>query len=180
MNAVLLCPGPSLVNYPSGGGLIIGVNRAATLYPCDVWVAIDWRSRGEGIANGGVEAWAQSVIGNPLLVIGHDGNASLDIHRIPWRGEVCEIETWWWSYEPMKMGWSLYSATTALMYAHHRGASTIDVYGADWSGDKDWDGVVAGGTRTEQRWERERNIWGGVMGYLEQQGMKVKRYGIAG
>jgi hypothetical protein len=179
MNAVILCPGPSLAMYYGGGDLVLGVNRAATLHPCDVWVALDWRSRGEGIAAGGVEAWARHVIGNPRLVIGRDGNASLHAHNIPWRGDVCEIESWWDGYKSVK-GWSLYSATTALMYAHHRGATTIETYGVDWSGANDWDGVLAGGTRTEQRWERERNIWGGVAGYLEQQGTKVKRYGIAG
>lgn len=167
------------MNYPGGGDLILGVNRAATLHPCDVWVAIDWRSRGDAITNGGVEAWSDQVIGTPLLVIGHDGNASLDIHRIPYRGEVCEIESWWWPYEPTTLGWSLYSATTALMYAHHKGAKTIDVYGADWSGTQDWDGVVAGGTRTEQRWERERTIWGEVAKHIEQRGTKVNRHGIA-
>lgn len=180
MNAVLLCPGPSLVNYPGGGELVLGVNRAATIHRCDVWVCCDWIYEGTAsTTNGGVKYLRDQVIGSPTLVIGSDGHSSLKRHNIYWPN-VVEVESWWGDYDPHGMGWTLYSATTALMYAHHRGAKTIDVYGVDWSGTKDWDGTPAGGTRTDARWESERGIWKRLTGYLEQRGTKVKRYGSVG
>ena len=42
MKAALLCPGPSLSRYePRPADLVAGVNRAATAFAVDAWVAMD-------------------------------------------------------------------------------------------------------------------------------------------
>ena len=70
------------------------------------------------------------------------------------------------------------SATTALVYAGYRGATRVDVYGADWAPDApDWDGVAAGRNRTADRFALERGIWENrLVPWLAARGVEVVRH----
>ncbi len=43
MTAIVLCPGPSLAGYkPQPADLTVAVNRAALMFACDAWAALDY------------------------------------------------------------------------------------------------------------------------------------------
>lgn len=74
--------------------------------------------------------------------------------------------------------WRSFSATAALIVAAHLGAKVIDVYGADWTNQPDFDGKsinLAPHERAPERWKEERQIWDAVGGYLTSQGISVNR-----
>lgn len=174
--AILSC-GPSLNLYPGPDGYdsVITVNRAALKFASDVWCANDWIYEEDGYPLGGVKNLAASVIGNPVLLTGKNSAESLARHGIPWRGETVTIESWWADYQPRTLGWSIFSATTALGYAAHLGAKEIDAFGFDWSGTADADGVVACRNRTDERWKQEREIFEATAGMLKERGVSVVR-----
>lgn len=160
MKFALLCPGPSLRLYPGREGYdrIIGVNRAAMSVEVDTWAATDWISEGANRAPGGIKHWQDQVIGTPLLLTNADSLSSLTSHGIPWRGEAKTTDSLTATLGS-SAGWTLYSATSAVVYALNAGARTLDCYGMDWSGTLDFDGVNAGGNRTDARWDSERGIF---------------------
>jgi hypothetical protein len=173
MNAALLCPGPSLARLAMlpPCDCVLAVNRAALRWACDVWCALDHWSEKPGCTPGGVRNWAKDVIGSPLLLTCR-GSADAVAKRQPWRGAVEAIESFRDAC-PVK-GWTLYSATAALVYAaqsHQR----ITVYGADMAGTLDFDNAAAGVKRDEARWQSERYIWGEVVAALKQRGVEVNR-----
>lgn len=154
MNAVLLCPGPSLAAYtPARHDLVVAVNRAARLHRSDVWSAID----------------------TPTLKTNYGWTAtppeSHTLLTIKSTAEKCERVGWVFgrvvthddlagdAIDNGRHPWTRYSATAGLYYAIHAGATRVDVYGADMTGVQDWDGTLAGETRNDERWERERAIW---------------------
>lgn len=178
MNAVLLCPGPSLAHleHVPVADLTIGVNRAAIRYPVDVWAALDHWS----VNNGGIRNWCGQVIGSPVLLSTRD-SLKVVARRCPWRGATIAIEDYRDWLPATKPGrWSLFSATCALVYAAWRGASRIDVYGADMHGTQDYDGVQAGARRDEVRWKSERTIWATTVAQLNERGIEVIRHELQG
>src|SRR6185312_11619556 len=87
MTARLLCPGPSLASYTWGdfppADLTVGVNRAATFFPCDVWACGDPPL---------IQQQQEHVIGTPDLLTSVDGHHVCESwNRIfggeLWRGE---------------------------------------------------------------------------------------------
>jgi hypothetical protein len=81
---------------------------------------------------------------------------------------------------PHALAWPLYSATIALIYAAFRGATDIEVFGADWKGEEDFDGVKAGERRSEIRWNQEAKLWGTICKWLADHNVQVRRInGIA-
>lgn len=165
MNGTLLCPGPSLANYGGQGqGIVVGVNRAATLYHCDVWAATDWTL-----------IKRVDALGEPLLFT---IKATLDAMKrkgCPWKhATVTHADI---TGQPLGNGqtpWARYTATAALQYLAWSGATHIDVWGADWAGREDWDGTTAkSDNRTTQRWKEEQSIWRGV---IDANGLHVTRH----
>lgn len=147
MKVAILNPGPSLSMYDDGGGdlrggydLVVGVNRAATKHRCDVWLACDVPA---------VQNFGKDVIGSPLLVTGTESWGVIDANHW-WRGEMIAQDKYL-SVMDHGNGWTTFSCTSAIAYAAFRGATEIDLYGADWSGEKDFDGVAAGENRSESR-----------------------------
>ena len=70
---------------------------------------------------------------------------------------------------------ALLIVTAAIVYAAFKGATEIDVYGADWEGTADFDGVQGGKNRSEDRWREERGIFGALQVVLKQRGCEVTR-----
>ncbi len=84
------------------------------------------------------------------------------------------LENWWEAY-PRQPGWSIFSATMALVDLHRRGMTHVDCYGIDWKGTADYDGVQAGQNRGDDRWKQEMQIWDRTVSMLFERGMTVKR-----
>jgi hypothetical protein len=115
MRCALLCPGPSLADrldavfaaYP----LRVAVNRAVLRYPCSAWVALDWKSI--------------TLIDPPNPVPLYTDRVARETLKGRWprldEFEIHEIE-----HRGL-------SAVSALHVAHSLGATSIDVYGADWT-----------------------------------------------
>lgn len=166
MNISILCPGPSLRLYrPGCEGVVIGVNRAATIHACDVWAATDRPLIDR-----------TQPIGTPTLLTIAATRDSLSCRGRPWPYLVvthCGIGM----KDNARTPWTRYTATAALHYAGWLGATHVDVYGCDWSGTKDWDGEEAGCNRTDDRWAEEREIWNKTAAMMP---CEVIRHGLDG
>lgn len=166
MNAVLLCPGPSLARLKSlpECGISLAVNRAATLFAVDWFCASDYPM---------IRDYGPKVLGRPSLLTirqtAHDLRNRLDRFR-----SVKVAEDVLAGYgSPLKHH---KTAMLALLFAAWCGASTITVYGADWQGRTDFDGVNAGENRSDARWDEERREWELMLiPWLAERGVKVER-----
>lgn len=165
MNALLLCPGPSLARFEMRpADLVVCVNRAALKFRCDAWAALDWTI---------VKAHGHDVQGSPILVTSGDTPRLLERECIKWRGaQVFPADLF--DYIPHPVNYVLFSATTGLVYAAWRGATEIDVYGCDWAGTEDYDGVIGGANRTQFRWTSEKLIWAATLEALRAKGVEVR------
>jgi hypothetical protein len=162
----ILCPGPSLSGFTDPGeyDLLVGVNRAATVIRCDVWCACDWQL---------VQRERRNIIGRPRLFT--NSASARRLHgRDPWLTEVEEFE-WLLGGDGLPLAGTTFSAIAAVWYAVARGAKRVDVFGADMNGRLDFDGVAAGETRTETRWERERALWREAAATLMGRGVELER-----
>lgn len=176
-SVAILCPGPSLSRFLDNRprhDTFIAVNRAASAFCVDWWAVQDediWRS--------------VRPIGKPII-FSSDSLRDTFGNREPGNGfewttfsEVgsctkCRSKPPWWSY----------TLTAALVLADHISADEITIYGADMEGLEDWDGHVpasARSGRSEHRWERERYIFGHVIGWLQsERGINVTREVLSG
>ena len=109
-----------------------------------------------------------------MLVTSADTPRILARQGWKWRGELVPHSDLF-EFIPHAVNYSLYSATTALVYLAWRGATSIDVYGADWAGYLDFDGVAGGSNRTEARWTSEVKLWAVTVGELQRRGTSVRR-----
>ena len=167
MNATLLCPGPSLSGYGGqGAGMVVGVNRAATAYPCDVWAATDRPL---------IMSTASQVIGDPVLYTIEATLESLRRRGRDWpHSVVTHTEVTGGTVTNHHQPWTRYTTTAALRYLAWMGATHIDVWGCDWAGDEDWDGKrLASNSRTAERWREEQEIWSRV---VKETGILVERH----
>lgn len=167
-HVAILCPGESLAEHkPEAAHLTIAVNRAALAFECDVWAAMDYPMIRDN--------W-RDVRGYPTLLsrrqtIEDIGRQPERLHRF---NGVIAVEDVVPKLQPPTE--TFLTASFALMYAVERGAMKIKVYGADWYGTKDYDGIEAGENRTEDRWAKERHEWEDVLlPWLTEQGVKVER-----
>lgn len=165
-SATILCPGPSLamVSNPATSDLLIGVNRAATRFRCDVWAVGDWPL---------IRNERRNVIGTPRLFTS-SASATWLQGGGPWPAEVEEWE-WFLGGDGLPVSATSYSSLAAVWYAVARGAKTISVYGADMAGTLDFDDVAGGENRTETRWDRERRFWGEMIEQTQRCGVTVAR-----
>jgi len=162
----ILCPGPSLSSFDGPGGydLVIGVNRAAVAFRCDVWAACDWQL---------IDRERRQVIGTPLLFT-NVASAMWLRKRNPWPATVDEFE-WYLGGDGLALPGTSFSALAAVWYAVAKGAHIVNVFGAGLSGKLDFDGTAAGETRTDARWERERCLWEELTDLLSRRGVVVER-----
>lgn len=142
MNCALLCPGPSLASWPddtfAAYPLRIAVNRAVLRYPCHAWVMLDWKSITR-IEDAPVIPLYTCLQSHHALRGRWTRFAEFDIRNTEHRGKT---------------------AISALFVAKELGATSIDVFGADWTDAPDFDGVTLVGTeRHAARWEKESQQW---------------------
>jgi len=204
LSIAILCPGPSLVEFlgrPRAHDAFIGVNRAATAWPCDFWAFNDHEGfnwyHGQVQRNGEKPVCFTSNQAYELLA----GLPAIDEFRWLFYPQI-ETEC------PSDPGWTNYSLTIAMVLAeyvirrrrsenageagdsslppkarfavanstHH---SSLFIYGCDWSGTADWDGAESnrGEGRTEYRWKNEQHKFWHVMRWLNGRDIDVIRVG---
>jgi hypothetical protein len=173
MNAAILCPGPSLAKWPDSMlmayPLRIAVNRAVHRAPCTQWVMADLNPFTQDPPATPLPIWtSESIVGfyPPGLATAYETLGQ----RHPFL-----VNT----YSPDGVvDWRSFSSTAALIVAAHLGAEVIDVYGADWTNEPDFDGKSINQgphERAPERWKAERQIWDAVGGYLTSLGISVNR-----
>ncbi len=166
MTAALLCPGPSLCQtYPGYGGfdLVIGVNGTAASYRVDVWAACDYPM---------LRDYFGLVIGRPKVLTRDQTWTDLRGRTGLKLATTTDVLL---SYVPSDKGATLYTATSALVFAARAGATEISVYGADMKGEGGFKEGDAGENRTEARWQSERVVFAKVVEWLAGRGVEVRR-----
>lgn len=171
MHGVILAPGPSLaaLSEVPTCDFSVAINRAALRLGVSAWACCDLPA---------IEQWHPDVIGSPVLIAGMEAIDNLRDRKVVWRGEVFDRRVML-DYCPHALNWVMFSSTTALIYAAYKGATTIDVYGADNEGTADWDGTQAGKNRSIDRWTLERGLWRGLSEWLAEHGVTVNRHSPA-
>ncbi len=164
--AILSC-GPSLVRYPGRDGfsLVIGVNKAVVAH------SIDWWSVGDILTVGRL----YPALNYAPLIWTHTEEMRKIVGRFGWiDGQTyrrCELA-------PNR--WSMYSATAALMLAKKLGATVVECFGCDMSGELSWDGQPEPtANRSPERWACERIVFEKTRNVLEEAGIEVIRHGLA-
>lgn len=158
MRVALLCPGPSLATWPvetfAAYDLRMAVNRAILYAPCEAWTALDWKT--------------VCRHSDPRPCILFTDKDCADTLRSKW-ARYGEFDV---RIRPRR---GVYSAINALHNCADLGARTIDVYGADWTTEPDFDGRDIPGTiRDANRWAGERAQWDEAIAQLQ---LEVKRLG---
>jgi hypothetical protein len=166
MKIALLCPGPSLsLTYePSGHAHVIGINRAVLGFACDWWAFTDWQPFLHYHHFADLSRLGLFFSGTALDELLRRGMAA----RMQDARTLLPFE----DIDPARtrdaLRWGLFTAPAALMLARHLGATSIDVYGADWTDEPDWDGQrMTGCVRDDARWSNELPIWRGVVEHLQ-------------
>lgn len=166
MNAALLCPGPSLTQtYPPAAGrhdVNIGVNRAVLAFRCHWWAFVDWQTYIE-TGRQACRTFVSRTADRELRRRTGDFTPDLTFESIDLDRTRNSIR------------WGMFSATAALFLASHLGATSVDVYGADWTNEPDYDGHrTERDRRTVERWADERIVWDRTIEHL---GLSVTRHG---
>jgi hypothetical protein len=142
---------------------VIAVNRAAHVWACDVWAAIDYRTVLEHHDSLGYIpahwltnlAQQQTLAAKGVDPAPFEPVSAEDLDKLP--GAPAWSSKYW-----------MYSSTLALVYAGLvLGAKSIDVFGYDGAGRQDFDGLVDPRTnRSDKRWQIEAGIWADVEAWL--------------
>jgi hypothetical protein len=158
VKAVVLATGPSLKLYDGDHhGPVIALKRAACAYAADYAAILDGPT---------LKRLDAHLIGSPRVLTRGD-----QAHRTTRPVLIVEDMAEW-----CPLPFAEYTATAALVLAGYVGAEEVDVYGADWTDEPDWDGVeIPEQNRGPQRWERERRLWGEVTDWLGARGIEVTR-----
>src|SRR5688500_15855664 len=110
MNVAILCPGPSLTQFPGApDATIIGVNRAATRFTCDWLAAIDYTL---------IEKHGGRFLGNPRWLTNRCSFEHFARRDHPW-GRREHVVTDWLRQnylDTQQFSWTLYSFTSALVF----------------------------------------------------------------
>ena len=172
MRTAILCPGPSLLESFSDEmqyDARIGVNRAVNVFRCDYWASLDERT-----------FEIAEPIGHPIWLCDKAMyQATCDKHE-PARAfphhAVEDIRT---PRDPLCWHW--YTFPASLVWAYEIGATSIDVYGCDWTDAPDFDGgSFPSHHRTARRWEREAGVVCGIVEWLAGKGVPVYRQSVNG
>jgi hypothetical protein len=164
MTVAILNPGPSLaaLEKPPAADVLIGVNRAALRFECTCWAATDYPM---------IKRHQAAVLGTPALLTRRQTWADIGARcRLPLDRVVESIDI------PNAPPWALKSMTCAMAFAFANGASRIDLYGCDWSGEQDFDGVKAGEDRSEKRWAAEQADFAALSRWMLERGVMVARH----
>ncbi len=165
MKAAICCPGPSLnlLDAPPAADILIGVNRAILRFPCQWLAAMDYTT---------VKQLHREGATMPSLFTREQTWADVK-HKF---GPFPQFITTDQIAIPVRR-WAFKTAPAALVLAAHLGATSIDVFGADWTNEPDFDGQLIDGTqRDEARWNDEAGIWNDVVIYLAERGVKTCRH----
>jgi hypothetical protein len=170
VNAVVLCPGPSLKDLPELAGqydLVLAVNRAVLAARCHWWCFLDPGVFGNvhldyhpGIFTSvsALEQIVQDGLGHALK--GYSIRRTDDMY--------CRF--------PQNMLWSRYSAIAAMVLAADLGATQIRVLGADMVGEGEFDGhPLPQIVRDSVRWKDERALWDQTVEFLYDKRIQVSR-----
>lgn len=159
MRVLLLSNGPSLERYHGGRegcDFVVGVNRAAGLWPVDLWVFCDAATFGDPTKLtrplGTPTLCIHSRVYRGLTALFPQARRRLDTHTVM-RPFVDEMTL----PKPVP-GWRSYSGLAGLGAAWYLGATTVATYGVDMAGESDCTGREDG-TRKADRWAREQTIW---------------------
>lgn len=174
MKANLLCPGPSLRSWVDAelysAEAIVGVNRAVLRVPCTDWVFLDSNVYQQFRPENPCAIWSnENTIHNCKGMAGHHHWHPVEslFDRFPQRLQIVEDSF---------ASWCMYSATSALVVCAALGATQIEVYGADWTDEPDFDGVrMEECRRDKERWESEIPLWKAIVADLAKRGITVNR-----
>ncbi len=171
MNAVVLSPGPSLalLKEVPPCDLSCAVNRAALRFKVDCWASLDYPMIRDHLA---------TIAGAPTLLTQQQTRDDLNLS--PGRLDRFEVVTCQEIAKTIPMeivdrGWWYVSMGAAITYCAWRGAKSITVYGADWAGKEDFDGIEAGCNREPARWEKERKLFADLKAYFAERGVTIDR-----
>lgn len=167
MNIALVSCGPSASAFSASDheGPIIAVSRKAKEVRADIWACFDLPV---------VLQIQADVIGSPRMFTIYNTFESLQRRQSKWCNRAMLAE----SFECPVPQWALFTAPACLVLAAAMGATRIECWGVDMSGDGDSTGGATGNpdvVRTEARWERERAIWAGVEAWVKGKGVEVRR-----
>lgn len=168
VRAAVLCPGPSLTAFAGrvGYDLVIGVNRAVGLFPCDYWVMLDDHTF--DIAH---------PIGTPRVLCPRDQWAKVSRRTANGAAKDFKVlapEDVDGTLPRRQTPWHKWSATAAIALACHLGATEIDCWGMDWEGTADWDGDTRPfHCRDEARWHNEQKSF-----RIMEQAMRARRVAL--
>jgi hypothetical protein len=150
----------------------IAVNRAATRFACDVWACGDAPA---------VRSSRDRLVGRPRLLCTESGLGELKGSGEPWLGAFETFESLFGYLHPEAGGtrWSLLTCTAAIVYAAARcgDGADIELFGSDLAGTEDFDGVEAGGNRSDDRWLLELRIIARLRDVLSCRGVRITRMG---
>lgn len=168
MRAAILAPGPSFAGFlkqPSSPDVCIGVNRAASAYPCDYWVAADR-----------VAVDAFPAIGTPILFVPR----VLPKKMTDEKRRIVSVFMYWEDLSPsspIPLLGNVFSLIAAVVLAVHLKAKSLDLYGCDWEGTLDWDGSESiDENRCPDRWAKERGEFDVVARWLDRQRIPWTRH----
>lgn len=170
MTVAILCPGPSLEKCGAlSADVTIGVNRAASFVRCDYVAAVDYPV---------IEKWGDGF-GDAKWLTNQSSFDHLARQDHPFARRETVTTDWLRRnyYDTRDFPWTIFSFTSALVFAAYLGATEVDIYGADWAGESDWDGVAGAepGKRNDDRWRGERALFEKVKAWMEVQGVHVSR-----
>lgn len=194
-NAVILCPGPSLAAFLAepperdGSTVVIGVNRAAEVFPCDWWCAADHETIGGMRPMSGPGGRPRLCTQQQAIVLAHEKWPECGfVQPMILPANVRTFERLGQETDcPLKSGWTRLSMLAAMVLAENlmRGggalvaeARRIDLYGCDWIGLMDFDGTTPRGAevgRSDYRWGNERAHFDRVAAWLRGKGIEVER-----
>lgn len=170
MNVALVSCGPSASAFAISDheGPIIAVSRMATKVRADYWACFDYPVAKE------IGEW---IIGFPRLYSTADTVGSLARRKSQWSQMAIVADT----LDCPIDDWMAFTAPACLVLGAAMGATRIDCFGVDMAGTGDATGGTEGNpdvVRTAQRWEREREIWESIVGWVGLRGVEVERHGI--
>jgi len=173
----ILCAGKSVQRFldqPVAHDYILGVNRLASVYPCDFWAFNDHEAFGW---------WPAIEKEGRLPMIFTSNQAHKLIAKHPEQLERANGHVWLFYPQiqttcPVSTHWTNYSMLIAMVLAQYLGAERICIYGSDWAGSDDFDGTAEKrASRHEERWKNEEHWFGHVSAWLEGCGVSVTRVG---
>ena len=186
MNALVVCPGPSLPIWPAlamgplfEADVVIGVNRAVIALGehADWWSALDWQTI--------IDQMFHVARGLRIFTTSqsNDRARSRDAYEYLQPKEIMLTESiqsphYAANGETDAKAWGRFSMTGAIVLAYHLKATQVMVVGADWKDGKeaDWDGHDEERfVRTPQCFQDQAIIFGNLVEWLAKRNVQVTR-----